>query len=163
MLTRVNKERVALGLPKLCHNSKLQAAAQRQSNDMAAKNFMSHTGSDSSTMSSRITSAGYRWTALGENVAAGQVNVNSVMTAWMNSPGHRANILGSYTMFGTAYAYNSGSTYKHYWTQDFGKGSTESCDSMEAELADIEEILAPLIPAINATAPSTETPANATV
>jgi hypothetical protein len=51
----------------------------------------------------------------------------------MNSPGHRANILGAdYTMFGTAYSYNADSTYKHYWTQDFGAGSTEACDNADS-------------------------------
>ncbi|RLN21038.1 hypothetical protein BBJ28_00022381 [Nothophytophthora sp. Chile5] len=128
MLTRVNEERAAQGLSALCTNKKLQAAAQRHSDDQATNNYMAHDGADGSTMSQRVTDAGYVWNAVAENVAAGQVDVDAVMTAWMNSPGHRANILGDYTMFGTAYAYSADSTYKHYWTQDFGSGSTEECD-----------------------------------
>ncbi|KAE8899505.1 hypothetical protein PF005_g3775 [Phytophthora fragariae] len=130
MLNAVNKQRAAAGLSKLCTNSKLQSAAQGHSNDMAAKDYMSHTGSDGSTMSERISDSGYSWTAIAENVAAGQTDVDAVMTAWMNSAGHRANILSSkVTMFGCAYAYNADSTYQHYWTQDFGAGSSESCSS----------------------------------
>ncbi|KAK1948409.1 Uncharacterized protein P3T76_000698 [Phytophthora citrophthora] len=71
---------------------------------------------------------GYKWSACAENVAAGQTTVDAVMTAWMVSSGHRANILNvKYTMFGCGYAYKSGTTYKHYWIQDFANGATESC------------------------------------
>ncbi|KAE9036709.1 hypothetical protein PR003_g9246 [Phytophthora rubi] len=128
MLNAVNKQRTANGLAKLCMNKKLQTAAQGHSSDMAAKNYMSHTGSDGSTMSQRITAAGYKWSACAENVAAGQTTVDAVMTAWMASRVHRANILSTtYTMFGCGYAYKSGTTYQHYWAQDFAYGSTESC------------------------------------
>ncbi|OWZ00069.1 SCP-like extracellular protein [Phytophthora megakarya] len=133
MLASVNVQRAAQGLRPLCINTKLMAASKRHSDDMAAKNYMSHTGSDGSTMSQRITATGYKWNRIAENVAAGQRNVAAVMTSWMNSPGHRANILGDYTMFGTAYAYSSTSTYKHYWTQNFGKSSTESCNYEDIE------------------------------
>ncbi|RLN71031.1 hypothetical protein BBJ28_00022374 [Nothophytophthora sp. Chile5] len=128
LLARVNQERVANDLPAVCWNSKLQAAAKRQSDDMAANDFLHHVGSDGSTVSSRITDAGYKWKAVAENVAAGQANVESVMDAWMNSTGHRMNILGNYTMLGAAYAYNPDSTFTHYWTEDFGTGDTEECD-----------------------------------
>ncbi|GMF12233.1 unnamed protein product [Phytophthora lilii] len=128
MLAAVNKQRAAVGLSALCTNLKLQSSAQGHSNDMAKHDFMSHTGSDGSSMSERITDSGYSWTSIAENVAAGQTDVEAVMTAWMNSPGHKANILSTkVTMFGCAYAYNADSTYHHYWTQDFGTGSSESC------------------------------------
>ncbi|POM60805.1 SCP-like extracellular protein, partial [Phytophthora palmivora] len=130
MLDAVNAERSKAGLSALCTNKKLAAAAKRHSDDMAANDFMAHDGSDGSTMSQRVTDAGYEWSAVAENVAAGQEDVASVMESWMNSEGHRANILGAdYTMFGTAYAYDESTTYKHYWTQDFGAGDTEACDS----------------------------------
>ncbi|KAL3663977.1 hypothetical protein V7S43_010864 [Phytophthora oleae] len=128
MLERVNLEREAQGLPTLCSNSKLQAAAQRHSDDQAANDFMNHTGSDGSSMSQRVTDAGYDWRGVAENVAAGQVDVTEVMDAWMNSEGHRHNILGDYTMLGTAYAYTSDGLYNHFWTQDFGRSDTEQCD-----------------------------------
>ncbi|KAG7385997.1 hypothetical protein PHYPSEUDO_000852 [Phytophthora pseudosyringae] len=130
MLDAVNSERAKAGLSALCTNKKLAAAAKRHSDDMATNNYMAHDGADGSTMSQRVTDAGYEWNAVAENVAAGQEDVTSVMESWMNSEGHRANILGSdYTMFGTAYAYDGSTTYKHYWTQDFGAGDTEECDS----------------------------------
>jgi uncharacterized protein YkwD len=129
MLELVNKQRAANGLSSLCMNSKLATSALRHSKDMAVEDYMAHNGSDGSTMEERITDAGFVWTAVGENVAAGQETVSDVMTAWMNSPEHKANILGDYKMFGTAYAYSADTTYQHYWTQDFGTGDDESCES----------------------------------
>ncbi|RLN98759.1 hypothetical protein BBJ28_00005997 [Nothophytophthora sp. Chile5] len=128
LLARVNQERAANGLPAVCWNSKLQAAAKRQSDDMAANDFLHHAGSDGSTVSTRIAYAGYEWKAVAENVAGGQANVESVMDAWMKSTGHRMNIMGNYTMLGAAYAYNPDSTFTHYWTEDFGTSDTEKCD-----------------------------------
>ncbi|KAG7382762.1 hypothetical protein PHYBOEH_010376 [Phytophthora boehmeriae] len=128
MLAAVNKQRATQGLKALCLNSKLNKAAKRHSDDMAAKDYMAHDGSDGSKMSERITDAGYEWDAVAENVAAGQVDVDAVMVAWINSPEHLVNIMGDYTMLGTAYAYNANSEFKHYWTQDFGSGDAEACD-----------------------------------
>lgn len=130
MLKAVNAERSKAGLESLCTNAKLQAAAQGHSDDMASEDFMSHEGSDGSTMSERVTAQDYNWTALAENVAAGQVDVDAVMDSWMDSPGHKVNILdATYTQFGTGYAYNEDSEYKHYWTQNFGASSTDPCSS----------------------------------
>ncbi|KAI9907649.1 hypothetical protein PsorP6_003175 [Peronosclerospora sorghi] len=131
MLAAVNKQRATQGLAPLCLNRKLHAAAQRHSNDMAAKDFMGHGGSDGSTMSERISEAGYEWSSVAENVAAGQINVADVMESWIHSPGHLANIMGDYTMFGSAYAFNKHGEYQHYWTQEFGSSETEQCDSSE--------------------------------
>lgn len=128
MLERVNLERRAQRLLPLCLNQKLQKAAQRHSNDQAANNFMDHIGSDNSSASQRITDARYEWRGIAENVAAGQIDVIEVMNAWMNSEGHRLNILGDYTMLGVAYAYTSVGPYNHFWTQNFGLSNTEECD-----------------------------------
>jgi uncharacterized protein YkwD len=128
MLAAVNAERAKVGVAALCTNSKLQSSAQGHSSDMASNNYMSHTGSDKSTMATRITAKGYKYTAIAENVAAGQVDVTAVVKAWMNSSGHRKNLLNAkYTHFGMGYAYSTSTTYKHYWTQDFGAGTYESC------------------------------------
>ncbi|KAF4031213.1 Cysteine-rich secretory protein family [Phytophthora infestans] len=128
MLAAVNKQRATKGLSPLCLNKKLHTAAQRHSDDMAIKDYMAHDGSDGSSMSERITQAGYVWSAVAENVAAGQVDVDAVMVAWINSPEHLENIMGEYTMFAPGYAFNKEGTYQHYWTQDFGTGETEQCD-----------------------------------
>ncbi|GMF12646.1 unnamed protein product [Phytophthora lilii] len=159
MLALVNKERAAKGLSALCMNKKLQAAAQRHSNDMAKNNYMAHDGADGSTMSQRITQAGYEWESVAENVAAGQEDVVSVMASWVASPGHYENIMGvDYTMFGTAYAYNKDSTYGYYWTQDFASGPTEACDdgttTQATEPPTKQEIVTPA-----PTTPKVETPA----
>ncbi|RLN98766.1 hypothetical protein BBJ28_00005996 [Nothophytophthora sp. Chile5] len=128
MLERVNQERAAEGLSALCWNSKLQVAAQRLSDDMATNNFVGHTGSDGSDMGERLKDAGYEGGASAENAEGGSPNVTAAMDDWMHSEGHRTNIMGNYTMLGAAYAYNADSSYKHYWTQDFGSGDAEQCD-----------------------------------
>lgn len=130
MLTAVNAERAKLNLSPLCLNLKLQKSAQLHSEDQANNNFMSHTGSSGSTMSSRITAQQFQWNAIAENVAAGQPDVAAVMSSWMNSPGHKANILGKYKFFGTGYAFNPNADFQHYWTQDFGASTSETCDEI---------------------------------
>ncbi|MEU6383651.1 CAP domain-containing protein [Streptomyces bauhiniae] len=112
----VNAERAKVGCSPVKLNSTLTKAAQDHSADMAAHNTMSHTGSDGSDPGSRITAAGYRWSAYGENVAYGYATPEQVMAGWMDSPGHRENILNcSYQEIGVGLA-QPGS----YWTQDFG-------------------------------------------
>ncbi|GLD94126.1 hypothetical protein PINS_up002737 [Pythium insidiosum] len=93
MIEAVNAERAKQGAPPLCYNKKLNAAAQLHSDDQARTKKMSHTGSNGSNVGQRITAQNFKWSGLGENVAAGQRDVASVMKAWMNSEGHRANIL----------------------------------------------------------------------
>lgn len=117
----INAERAREGIGLLARNEKLDAAAQRHSNDMACNNFMSHTGSDGSSPWDRMDQAGYTWIRAAENVAAGYSSPASVVDGWMNSAGHRANILDpSLEDVGIAHAYQSGTTYGHYWTTDFG-------------------------------------------
>ena len=69
------------------------AAAQRHSTDMDTTGFMGHTGSDGSTLSLRVEREGYAWRALGENVARGYVTPEAVMSAWLASDGHCANVM----------------------------------------------------------------------
>ncbi|KAF4033882.1 putative SCP domain-containing protein [Phytophthora infestans] len=94
---------------------------------------MAHDGSDGSSMSERITQAGYDWSAVAENVAAGQVDVDAVMVAWINSPEHLENIMGEYTMFAPEQCdgvTTSGSTTLQDATQDVdmvqGEAETEA-------------------------------------
>ncbi|KUN04692.1 hypothetical protein AQI95_19335 [Streptomyces yokosukanensis] len=116
ILQLVNAERAKVGCRPLTLNSELTKAAQAHSADMASHRNMSHTGSDGSSPGERITAAGYQWSAYGENVAYGYATADQVMTGWMNSPGHRANILNcSFKEIGVGLA-QPGS----YWTQDFG-------------------------------------------
>ena len=121
MLASVNAQRAAVGASPLTLCGHLWTAAQNHSDDQAAHSTMTHTGSDGSSLGDRANRAGYvGWTALGENVAAGQASVDSVMTAWMNSSGHRANLLSTtYVHVGFGRTASSGGTL--YWTQDFGR------------------------------------------
>ncbi|MEU6478189.1 CAP domain-containing protein [Streptomyces sp. NPDC047017] len=112
----VNAERAKAGCSALTLDPALTKAAQEHSADMAAHQNMSHTGSDGSAPSDRISAAGYDWSAYGENVAYGYATPEEVMAGWMASPGHRANILDcSFKEIGVGLA-QPGS----YWTQDFG-------------------------------------------
>ncbi|MFF5896761.1 sigma-70 family RNA polymerase sigma factor [Streptomyces argenteolus] len=89
----VNTERAKAGCSAVSGNSRLTNAASRHSADMVARNYFSHTSPDGTDPGARITAAGYRWSTYGENIAKGQKTAESVMDSWMNSEGHRANIL----------------------------------------------------------------------
>jgi uncharacterized protein YkwD len=91
---------------------------------MAINRFFSHTGSDNSSAGDRISREGYRWSAWGENIAAGIPNsaVNAVMQSWIDSPGHCSNLMATvFTNFGAAKYSDSSSIYGVYWTQVFGR------------------------------------------
>jgi uncharacterized protein YkwD len=117
-----NQARAASGLPALSPNAALTASAEAYSLAMATGDFFSHTGLDGSTFSARNQAAGYSgWSWMAENIAAGQRSADEVFTAWMNSPGHRANILNPQAReIGLGHAYGPVSTYKHYWTMELG-------------------------------------------
>lgn len=106
----------------LAWNSKLFDASAGHSADMANNNYFSHTSLDGRTFDQRVTAAGYTWSRLGENIAAGQGTVTTVMTGWMASPGHCSNIMGAnFTEVGVACVINNSSIYRTYWTMDLGK------------------------------------------
>ncbi|UDY36800.1 CAP domain-containing protein [Dermatobacter hominis] len=121
MLGAINAHRANVGLPPLAWCATLAGAAQSHSQDQANRMTMTHTGYDGSTIGTRANRAGYvGWRSLAENVAAGQTSVGQVMTSWMGSSGHRANILGGSTHVGFGQA--RGANGVIYWTQDFGSG-----------------------------------------
>ena len=93
LLTAHNAERAKIGAPPLVLNAKLSTAAQKHANWMAANNKMSHTGAGGSSFADRIRDEGYTFATGGENIAAGYPTADAVVNGWMNSPGHRANIL----------------------------------------------------------------------
>ncbi|MFD8418109.1 sigma-70 family RNA polymerase sigma factor [Streptomyces sp. NPDC059668] len=114
----VNKERATAGCGPLTEDAQLEKAAQAHSEDMDARNFFEHTNPDGADPGQRITAAGYRWSTYGENIAQGQQTPEAVMESWMNSPGHRANILNcSFKNIGVGVHNGSGGPW---WTQDFG-------------------------------------------
>lgn len=115
VIADVNQERESAGCSPVTVDSRLSAAAQDHSQDQADRGVMTHTGADGSTAGQRATRAGYRWSRIAENVASGTTSAERVMTMWMNSSGHRANILNcEYRHIGVA-------RVGGYWTQLFGR------------------------------------------
>jgi len=121
--------------PALKWNDKLYDAAYMHSNDLAETDTFSHTGSGTksdlaaqklhpnvgSTVKERIEYTGYIWSRYGENIAAGYDTIESTMIAWLDSPGHCANIMNpNFKEVGMALVTKDGSKYYYYWTQDFG-------------------------------------------
>ncbi|KAB2971308.1 sigma-70 family RNA polymerase sigma factor [Streptomyces sp. SS1-1] len=114
----VNKERATAGCGPLAEDSLLDTSARKHSEDMAARGFFDHTNPDGADPGQRITAAGYRWSTYGENIAMGQQTPEAVMESWMNSPGHRANILNcSFKDIGVGVHEGPGGPW---WTQNFG-------------------------------------------
>ncbi|WP_030691367.1 sigma-70 family RNA polymerase sigma factor [Streptomyces globisporus] len=113
----VNAERAKAGCGPLTEHPLLTRAAQGHSDDMAARDFFDHTNPDGDGPGERITAAGYAWSSYGENIAKGQTTAAQVMDSWMNSPGHRANILNcGFKEIGVGLHTSGGP----YWTQAFG-------------------------------------------
>lgn len=114
----VNVERQKNGLKPLTANWELSRVAQYKSKDMATKNYFSHQSPTYGSPFDMMKSFGIKYSYAGENIAYGQQSASQVMNAWMNSQGHRANILNSnYTQIGVGIATNSKGT--KYWTQHF--------------------------------------------
>ncbi|WP_078533975.1 CAP domain-containing protein [Streptomyces sp. AA1529] len=117
VLSLVNQERAKAGCKPLTADAKLAALAGDYSEDMARRGFFSHTSPDGKSPWDRAEAAGVSDLG-GENIARGQANARSVMDSWMNSPGHRANILNcDYRTLGVGAHFAEGGPW---WTQDFG-------------------------------------------
>lgn len=95
LLASTNQQRSANGLATLALNGQLNSAAQAKANDMAAKDYWSHTSPDGSQPWDFIIAAGYSYNNAGENLAYGALTSEQTVQAWMDSPGHRANILNT--------------------------------------------------------------------
>ncbi|MET9827713.1 CAP domain-containing protein [Streptomyces sp. NPDC006385] len=114
-----NRERARAGLRPLAVDPALGTAAQDYSADMAARAFYSHTSPEGSRPWDRAAAAGSPMRSIGENIACGQRSPAEVVEGWMNSPGHRANILKrDFTHIGVGFA--GGGPAGTYWTQLFG-------------------------------------------
>lgn len=115
ILKKTNEIRARHGCPRLKLRPKLNKAAQRHARDMSRKNYFSHTSKDGTSWITRITRTGWDDPG-GENIARGFYGASSVMSAWMNSPSHRRNIVNcKFRNLGVGFV-RSG----HYWVQDFG-------------------------------------------
>jgi uncharacterized protein YkwD len=117
VLGLVNEERAKVGCSAVAANSSLSDLSEKFSDAMAAEGFFDHTDPSGASPWDRAAKLGI--TNLGgENIARGQADPAAVMEAWMNSPGHRANILNcDFKTLGVGVHYGSGGPW---WTQDFG-------------------------------------------
>jgi len=114
----VNIERQKGGLQPFTASSPLSNVARKKSEDMAIKNYFSHTSPTYGSPFEMMKSFGIKYNTAGENIAKGQLSAQSVVTAWMNSEGHRANIMNpSFKVIGVGHYQSSNGT--NYWTQMF--------------------------------------------
>lgn len=116
----VNEERIARGLGPVKFNATLEAQAEEYACELIHYDFFAHVNPvTKSTLSERAEQFGYVYRVVGENLAAGQPSPAEAFRDWMESPGHRANILdGRFTELGVGI--RSGGTYGLYWVQEFG-------------------------------------------
>lgn len=116
----VNAERAKQGLQSLKLSTKISDIATLKAQDMADKKYFSHTSPTYGTPFEMLQKYGVHYKAAGENIAAGQRSPQEVMKSWLNSSGHRANILNAnYTEIGVGYY--AGGSYGTYWVQMFVK------------------------------------------
>lgn len=114
LLAEHNRLRSRADLPPLAASVQLQAAASTHADRMASTGTMAHSGIGDGDLFSRLRGVGFSYRSCGENVAWNQRGVDAVMASWMNSPGHRANILSAtFTAGGFAVAYGTGGD--PYW------------------------------------------------
>lgn len=114
----VNIERQKNGLQPLTFDKSISNVARLKSKDMADNNYFAHQSPRYGSAGDMLRNNGINWSAWGENIASGQRTPEAVVTAWMNSEGHRANILSpNFGKIGIGYVTNSNGT--PYWTQTF--------------------------------------------
>jgi uncharacterized protein YkwD len=120
-----NEERRKRGLPPLAQNRNLMKSAQSHADFMARNDCFAHRCPKEPALAQRAKNAGYGYRSVAENIAAGSPTPAEVVEGWMNSPGHRANILRpEMREIGIGYALLNEDpgkeTYRHYWVQNFG-------------------------------------------
>lgn len=125
VLQLVNNERANVGLDSLSIDNQLDRAANLHTDEMVRADQMSHQLPGEASLGDRVSATGYQWSSVGENVAAGYSTPEDVVEGWMNSVGHRENILNpNFTHLGVGYSNNpdndnSYSDQDIYWTQVF--------------------------------------------
>lgn len=123
ILDLTNIERQKAGLQPVQLNDKLNNSAQLHVQNMGNRDFFSHTDPNGTSVGDRAKAFGFQYSAIGENIAAGYSTPQQVFQGWMDSPGHRVNILNPvYRFLGVGYYYLANDTgnvnYNHYWAQD---------------------------------------------
>lgn len=125
VLGLVNAARAELGYDPVRQNQKLEEQATQYACEMIQHDFFAHDNPVTGTnLADRADEFGYRYLVIGENLAAGQPTAEKVFLDWMNSPGHRANILDSrFTELGIGI--RRGGSLGTYWVQEFGRPFTD--------------------------------------
>lgn len=119
-VVHLTKIRTSYGLPPLVPDAKLERAALQQAQLMARKGRMTHTTGWGADFNSRMKSNGING-ASAENVARGRIGAGEVFRMWMNSPGHRRNMLNpNYRRFGLSYVYEADGSGRRYWALVLG-------------------------------------------
>ncbi len=114
----VNVERQKYGLQTLYLDKTISDIARMKSKDMADENYFGHQSPTYGSAGDMLLKFGVTWSAWGENIASGQRSPEQVVSQWMNSPSHRANILSrNFAFIGVGYCTNSSG--RPYWTQMF--------------------------------------------
>jgi uncharacterized protein YkwD len=122
LIALINQERGSQGLPPLAYSELLSSVARAHSQDMLARDFVDHINPDGLTPFDRLERAAYRYSAAAENIAAGhgQASAADALNSWLNSPGHRKNVLNpEFSEIGIGYA--QGGKMEHYWTGLFAR------------------------------------------
>jgi len=102
-------------------NGRLFDAAARHADDMARHDYFSHTGRNGRNVAQRVSDAGYAWSAVGENIAAGPDSVDAVMAGWLSSPGHCANLMRpDFREVGVGCVQRGGNVWGRYWAMVLG-------------------------------------------
>jgi uncharacterized protein YkwD len=129
VLDLTNARRAEAGLAPLRLNAQLSQAAQSYSEVLASSDCFAHSCGSVPEVANRVEGAGYgNWRSIGENIAAGYSTPEDVVEGWMNSPGHRKNILSpNYAEIGIGFVAGRGA-YGTYWTQDFGAREASAAD-----------------------------------
>ncbi|MGD1854578.1 MAG: CAP domain-containing protein [Leptolyngbyaceae cyanobacterium] len=136
LIDETNQVRHAHGVGLLKFSYKLGQAAQGHTEDMAARDYFAHHSPDGlSTIASRINATGYKFSLAAENLAAGYYSATDVVTDWLNSPGHRENLLnpeftdvGFGLFFDTVPGVAPQVTFENYWAQEFGRPADGNSD-----------------------------------
>lgn len=115
-----NAERRSHGLVALTAEPRLAAAAQAHNDDMVARAYFAHESPEGGSVADRVRAAGYVYGVVAENIAAGQRTPQEVVAGWMDSPGHRANLLNR-DVRQIGVGFTVGGSYGTMWTQVFGR------------------------------------------